>query len=32
MSKEDFPKMVQAFQDDSGVDFIEVNLSCPNVI
>lgn len=28
----DFPKMVKEFQQDSEVDFIEVNLSCPNVI
>ena len=28
----DFPKMVKEFQQNSTVDFIEVNLSCPNVI
>ncbi|MDQ7023799.1 MAG: dihydroorotate oxidase [Candidatus Gracilibacteria bacterium] len=28
----DFPKMVKEFQENSQVDFIEVNLSCPNVI
>lgn len=28
----DFPKMVKEFQENSTVDFIEVNLSCPNVI
>jgi dihydroorotate dehydrogenase (fumarate) len=28
----DFPKMVEEFQNNSKVDFIEVNLSCPNVI
>lgn len=28
----DFPKMVKEFQENSEVDFIEVNLSCPNVI
>jgi dihydroorotate dehydrogenase len=28
----DFPKMVKDFQESSKVDFIEVNLSCPNVI
>ena len=30
--KNDFMKITQAFQDDSGVDLIEVNLSCPNVV
>lgn len=30
--KNDFVKITQAFQDDSGVDLIEINLSCPNVV
>ena len=32
MCEDDFPKMVKDFQEDSQVDFIEVNLSCPNVV
>lgn len=32
VEKNDFVKITQAFQDDSGVDLIEVNLSCPNVV
>lgn len=32
LSPNHFPIMVQAMQDESEVDLIEVNLSCPNVI
>lgn len=30
--KNDFADVTQAFQDDSGVSLIEINLSCPNVV